>query len=632
MDIKEASFSHYKTDKPSSPSASSESNAPAGARPREVSNLSIPNDKPYELKEGTMLRGQVIDHRFNEVRIILEPWNQEVSAKLATEVPLSIGETANFQVTKDLSDSLVLKYIPEASTLSSDNMIQKALEASKLPFNEHNKAIVQELINHGMPIDKQTLQTLIRLSYKNNDASALTLVLMLKNNLPLTPENIRQFEAYQNGTHQLLNDIRTIAGMLTKLITQPKDSSSASALFTTPSMNTNPSVNLTDPVLTRQEVLPDDMPRAAKATPMVLPASTEEAASPSAAAQPQAASNQPINKLLQINSRLLGVLTANEAADVMTTATTEADTTAGSTSGAPQDLSHPASSLSQQPQISSEQLMNSNLSVLSGLLNTAERTSLLGFMNSFPDTAGIKEQLQSGTAQLTNLLNYIQNNLTSASADVAGRLLGSPEYMKLLEKAFLLKWTITPDKLSKKAHITGLYQNLQTDMEELARLIKAKADDSETSELQRSVKNLQENLHFMKDLNEAFTYIQLPVSLRDKQLHTDLYVMTRKKSLREASGTISVLLHLDMDYLGPLNVYLSLYEHSIKAKFYMADKEAEQLVKANLLSLTQALSVKGFLLSSEVTCSVKQPDFSRDFIEENTGDGIVKRYSFDIRT
>jgi hypothetical protein len=205
MDMNQSLFSQLKTNKTGSPRSASEARAmAAAARAKETASGTAPqNNKQMDFREGQLVKGQIIDHRYNEVKIQLEPGKQIISAKLSGDIPLSIGQEAQFQVTEDSSDQLVLRYIPEEAA-PADNAVSKALTESGLVMTQRNKAIVSELLNQRMPVDKQTLQLLIRLSVTNREASPLTLVLMYKNKIPMTPANIRQFEAYQAGTNQLL--------------------------------------------------------------------------------------------------------------------------------------------------------------------------------------------------------------------------------------------------------------------------------------------------------------------------------------------------------------------------------------------------------------------------------------------
>ena len=62
----------------------------------------------------------------------------------------------------------------------------------------------------------------------------------------------------------------------------------------------------------------------------------------------------------------------------------------------------------------------------------------------------------------------------------------------------------------------------------------------------------------MNQLNHMQTYLQLPLKMNGKRENGDLYVYTNKKSLAKKDGNVSALLHLDMQFLGALDVMISM--------------------------------------------------------------------------
>lgn len=651
MDINQSGLSRFKSNKIGISRSTSETKAlTESSRQKE-------NSKPLELKEGQFVKGQIIDHRYNEVSIQLEPSKQVVTAKLSGDVPLAIGQEAQFQVTEDSADHLVLKYIPNETSVPSDATIQKALTASGLPLTERNKTIVSELLNHTLPIDKQTLQTLIKLSNTNREVSPLSLILMYKNKIPMTTANIKQFEAYQNGTHQLLNDIRTITKNLAELLQSPE----ANLIHTDSSES-----KIASEVSLLQKVIPQET-----ADPLIK-ATKERAVSPTN----QSNQNMKFLDIVQTNGKLLDILYNNSGSSSITNTADsplhhylvpEDLTLLNKT--LEQELTNNSSLASAIPTERIEQLRNGTLSLesavkvvaqlypqdrelpevvstllekysqvqedpakLSAVLTSTERTALLNLIGTLPINENFKSQILEGTVSLNDTLTFLQQHLAQMEEKTARQLLQSPEYFKLLEGAFQQKWTITPDQLAKKTSVSDLYQNLQEDLENLNTLLKTNSGSIETQNLQAPVKNLQENLHFMKDLNEMFTYLQLPVQLKVQDVHSDFYVFTNKKALIGQQETLSVLLHLDMTNLGALNIHLQMNRNNLQAKFYLANSNVEQLITENLPSLSESLLKKGYQLHSEVMSTYEKPDFSKDFIEQNSADHYVQRYTFDIRT
>ena len=136
----------------------------------------------------------------------------------------------------------------------------------------------------------------------------------------------------------------------------------------------------------------------------------------------------------------------------------------------------------------------------------------------------------------------------------------------------------------------------------------------------------------MNTLNEMFSYIQLPIRLKGQNIHSDLYVMTNKKKLSKDNSNISVLLHLDMQNLKPLDVRINLQNQNVDTKFYMSDEFSKKIVETNIEALENALLAKGYLLTHQVIHEKKEIDIVKDFLEVDSSTTAIKRYSFDIRT
>ena len=102
------------------------------------------------LRQGQILKGSIIDLRFNQVKLMVEPDKLILLAGLSGEVPLEIGQETQFLVTKDSSGQLILKHKPEENKTQIQETIEKALTASNLPISDKNAALVQELLNHQL--------------------------------------------------------------------------------------------------------------------------------------------------------------------------------------------------------------------------------------------------------------------------------------------------------------------------------------------------------------------------------------------------------------------------------------------------------------------------------------------------
>lgn len=686
MDINQSPLSRYKSNELGITGSAEARGMAEAAKYKDVSG-SDPTSGTIipELKEGQMVKGQVLDSRFHEVKIQLEPAGQVVTARLSENVMLSIGQDAQFVVAEDNPDQLVLKYLPDETATPVDTVVLKALSASGLPSSQRNKALVSELLSHSMPIDKQTLQYLVKMSVTNREASALTLVLMLKNQIPMTAENIRLFEAYQSGTHQLLSDIHRIAEETVSLLKNTAANPTAAAEQSFIS-GTDTDDRLLAIQQIHQEIANMLLDKTGSDTNASLQTQLQQILEPeeltllyqslehdvrTALAQSSGLTPDILKPLsdgslsLSDTIKLLSVLYVGNAAGSEAATSQNGELALPQTNSAVSEiisrLIHLAKTLDRAPaELFDQSLLSQRFSDsmlypgnpdtllysgpsedsyypgqpyrLSDILNASDRSALLGLLPSFPEANSVKEQILQGTASLREALAFIQEHLSLADQGSTARLLASPQYARLLEEALLQRWTISPEKLAKKEPVQKLYRQLNEDMERLNTFLKSERNTEELQQIQEPAKSLQENLHFISDLNDMFTYLQLPVQFRNREVHTDLYVFTKKNAIKDKNESVSVLLHLTMENLGALNVYLQLKSNELQADFYTENTESGNLIKENLPLLTKALSDKGYTVWAKVKDGYKQPDFSQDFIEQNSTDHNVKRYTFDVRT
>ena len=189
----------------------------------------------------------------------------------------------------------------------------------------------------------------------------------------------------------------------------------------------------------------------------------------------------------------------------------------------------------------------------------------------------------------------------------------------------------TPEKLDQYS-VSQLYENLDEDIKHINIMLQLSKDSAELMKLHEPSKGLQDNLSFLKDLNQVFNYLPLPIQFKNQDAHCDLYVLTRKKALNDQSNGLSVLLHLDMEHLGSLNIHLNMKNKNIAGKFYIEDLSSVELLSTHMETLVYNLKKKGYDFEPEVISSYEKPNFTKDFIANELKDNDFSRYTFDVRT
>ena len=103
-------------------------------------------------------------------------------------------------------------------------------------------------------------------------------------------------------------------------------------------------------------------------------------------------------------------------------------------------------------------------------------------------------------------------------------------------------------------------------------------------------------------------------------------------------GNVSAFLHLDMENLGPMDVYVAMQKNKVNTNFYLADEEVLDLIMSHIDILDARLQKRGYNMSTSVT--IKSKDEPKKTVvgemlkEQSSGvvtGPIASKLTFDIR-
>ncbi len=562
------------------------------------------------LTKGQVIKGEVTDLRSNEVTIRLDD-GKTLHAKLSSAMELSIGQKAEFFVQETNDILITLKLLSDGDGTFAEAAIDKALEASGLPKSQHGAEIVRSLLTAGLPASKELIQKMMQYSASNKDVELSTLTALLKHNLPVTKENASQLQAYRNFEHRLLGQAATLTSALSDAFSYGEVSAS-----------------FTEGLLAQffgetVEVF------AGSETTLPTPLSPEAVMNEYSATVGQPSVN-------------VEDMTGNAFSDTGASVLPQGTTIASAEEAV---LSSPTQSVISVPEISSvpdtvasassEATARSEefLPLKQLLSDTALQTvskALDSLPSDSPQLPFLKEGFVNGTLTANQLFSALSSAATGgASERVTALFKEEPALSDLLGKTVLNRFVMTPEDLTKEHAVEDFYARTARNLATLTELASGEAS-SAMKTVADTGSHMQENIQFMNTLNQIFPYVQLPLKLTEQLTHGELYVYTKKKDLSAKTKEVSILLHLDMDALGPTDIHLSLLQQSVTAKFYLNETDAENLVSEQLPSLTDALRKKGYSLNASVMHREKEPDIVSDFLAD--GDAVpMKRFRFDIR-
>lgn len=648
----------------------------------------VKNSSIFE--KGTVLKGKITNIRYNEIDIQLED-HTTLTAKYTNSSELNVGQTASFKVVDSSLTKLSLEIMAENQGKMQNITIRKALEEANLPKNEKNIAIVKELLHNNMSIDKQSIQGILKQSYLSKDISIATIVQMNRQGITITEENLDLIEQLGNLKRDMINDVTNLASNIVQLMEDTSNSGSYENLTNLYSKlidlmtakNSNPLINTgnltglnetNSSFLTSNErFIQDDFvainqnENTQNTTNLQSNYSLNVTKMQSTNEQEMKMISDAIFKATNISSsshtlttNLLSMQERQELIDYLHSYSITDEMKSNILNGSAEyrEIVHimQSSNIREQGNISSSLLQNGEMNAkdivknpliatilesvsyslreqneLASVLPLQARNNLLAKLDSFQLTEELKKTIQSGSITVNELLEQINDYLPLSDQESVLELFRGEEFKMILKEGITTNWTLTPKELLEEGSIDKLYQTLENQLDELSNLLKHSNSNLTQSNTATSLNHLTENIDFLKNFNQLFTYIQLPLKLSNQNAHGDLYVYTNKKQLQKNSDNVSVLLHLDLDHLGPLDVHIALSKKHITSKFYLNDDVTKELTSLNMEKLASALKTKGYTLNYELLKREKEIDIIQDFIEKDAPSESLKRYSFDIR-
>lgn len=273
---------------------------------------------------------------------------------------------------------------------------------------------------------------------------------------------------------------------------------------------------------------------------------------------------------------------------------------------------------------------------LGTFLTSGERSELLSKLSSLPISRQLAAKIASGEATAKEVLTLVKNTIPSADPAAVQELFHSQVFENILGKFLQSSWTLTPDKLKKDGEVNSFYDKMSTQLKHFQGLIQTALSGEDSDSMGRSAHDMESNIEFMKTLSETFSYMQMPLKLQNQDAHADLYVYTQKEKLRRNPDNAHVLLHLTLEHLGDIDVYIDKNKNDVNTKFILGDEPSINLIKTNSDVLSNALNQQGYACHVNVAMADADTGTStvNNFIDtkiNTSATSDMKRFSFDIR-
>lgn len=589
-----------------------------------------------ELSSGSVFEGTVSSVKNGKVTLALSD-GQTITARLSGKVPLSQGTPMFFQVKSN--DGATIEIKPYTGAGSGGNpILTNALTEGTVPVTERNLAMVDAMMKEQMPIDKQSLLNMARIANMNPGVDITTVVNMTKLGIPVSPEMAAQFENYMTDEHAILQEMDQAMNELADL---------AGSKNLTPDQ----AVQMNQKIVT-----------------ILLPEQTVTGAQVNAEGQIETGGQTTAEGQIVTGGQITAegqIVTGGQTTAEGQTTSEGQILTDGRLGAEEQTVNGEQTTTAGQAiqegtggqaigEVLSDQQFSSLGRLLQNIPSLVESTKLFPeameqdiFIDTLEDESVAQNLMTEDAAWkaadgktaldknltvsdfLRTVSQLLSENNGMASQSIQ-KLFGSDAYKSLLRNVMEQQWLIQPEALKQEKKISQLYEKLEQQMRQVEDALK-EAGVTKTR-FPETAAEVRGNIEFMNQLNQAYTYVQVPLKMSGQNANGELYVYTNKKNLRDPDAELSAFLHLELEHLGSTDVSVKMQHRNVKTNFYMADDASYDLVEKYLPILEQKLKDKGYQCTITMTKEEKKVSFGDDFLRKDMPQtGTLHRYSFDVR-
>ncbi len=551
----------------------------ASAGRTDMSGKTVEGAQTGSLTVGSAISGQVMKVEGDTVYVKLP--SEVLTAKLQEGVNLQPGQSVTFAVSGISDKQITLQALFQNS--AQTQVLGKALEQAGIAQTADSLSMVDAMMREGMSVDKNSLWQMYRRVLDYPQTTGENIVLMNRLQIPVNDLTAAQFQNLQNANGQLAQAANALtdslfAEFVDMAAQSPQEAASFMkelVLFLGESSQTEAGQVGALP-LEGQEVPGDVQPAAGNSTGQT------EAAGDRVAGQPtggQTAENG-VDARLAFDGQVQAESDGRQV---------QAEADGGRLQGSN------AEKLSTDGQIVSSK--------------TAENSS------------------QPGVDSLAELMK--SDLFTKGDTRQLLRLFSSKEFRNLLTEQMKENFLLKPEMVADKEEVEQFFTKLREQVSRLAQTV-SEAGKAQT-QLFTQTNQLRENLDFLHQLSQTMQYVQLPLRMAGQETTGDLYVYANKKGLTK-EDSISAFLHLDMEHLGPVDVYVAMQNRRVNTHFYLQDDAMIDFIQAHIHLLNERLEQKGYQMQTEVsqkdTPSKVTEEMRKDQEEESV---CINQYSFDVR-
>lgn len=540
------------------------------------------------LTKGNIFEGTVSSMKNGRVTLALSS-GQQISARIEGKVQLSLGQSMFFQVKSNDGSQIAIRPFSVEGTGANYTLLQ-ALSAAGVPAESDYLSMVNRMMEEQMPIDRNSIQQMARMVNAHQEIDVQALVQLNKLGITIDEQNAAQFENYLDDKQAITNEFDQLIEELPQALESeslsPQQMRNFGSEFLLALTDGLEDVPLQNDGLTSQEVPAESVAENAIEKNITDGNSLEKSA------------------LLE-NGELLQATEDGEAVAQETIV---------------------------EQSVQQSESYSATPHTLGALMDGKQLQNLNTMLGELLGTDATRYTKDSGVVEVLKDIQQVLKDSLPIEREQIGKLFSSKEFVHMVKDTLQQQWTLQPQDLEADGtdKVAKLYDRMNSQLEKITEALKSIGQ--ENTSFAQTAADIQSNVEFMNQINQAYTYVQIPLQMSGQNASAELFVYTNKKALAEGDRELTAFLHLDLDHLGATDVSVKMKNKQVSTNFYLDDDASYELISLNIDRLEKRLQEKGYQCNVSVINEAKHVNFVENFLKKDQPSaGQLHRYSFDMR-
>lgn len=540
------------------------------------------------LTKGNIFEGTVSSMKNGRVTLALSS-GQQISARIEGKVQLSLGQSMFFQVKSNDGSQIAIRPFSVEGTGANYTLLQ-ALSAAGVPTESNYLSMVNRMMEEQMPIDRNSIQQMARMVNAHPEIDVQTLVQLNKLGITINEQNAAQFENYLDDKQAITNDFDQLIEELPQ-------------------------------VLESESLSPQQMRNFGSEFLLALTDGLEDV---------------PLQNNGLVSQEMLTESVAQNTIEKNITDGNSLEKSAILENGELLQTTEDGETVTQETAIEQSVQQSESYSAtphtLGALLDGKQLQNLNTMLGELLGTDATRYTKDSGVAEVLKDIQQVLKDSLPIEREQVGKLFSSKEFVHMVKDTMQQQWTLQPQNLEADGtdKVAKLYDRMNAQLEKIVEALKSVGQ--ENTGFAQTAADIQSNVEFMNQINQAYTYVQIPLQMSRQNASAELFVYTNKKALAEGDRELTAFLHLDLDHLGATDVSVKMKNKQVSTNFYLDDDASYQLISLNIDRLEKRLQEKGYQCKVSVINEAKHVNFVENFLKKDQPSaGQLHRYSFDMR-